>query len=130
MSNKINIQTNNTTLGNYIDRVEVLTEIASGLPEAGSGGSSGGGVETCTVTIIDDGGYGMNMQYTDSNQNLLDVEMPNGAYDVAKNTILVYSVFSGSAIIPDTITYTEVPGYMMSTMYYINATNDFTISVE
>lgn len=43
MSNKTRLQTNNANLQSLINK-------ANTLPEAG-GGSSGGGVETCTVTI-------------------------------------------------------------------------------
>jgi hypothetical protein len=42
MSNKTRLQTNNTNL-------QALINKANTLPDAGSGGSSGGSVETCTV---------------------------------------------------------------------------------
>lgn len=48
MSNKTRLQTNNTNLQALIDK-------ANSLPDADSGGGSGGGsVETCTVRIIAD----------------------------------------------------------------------------
>lgn len=54
MSNKTQLQTNNTALDGYIARINAAKEVAASLPEAGSGGSGGGsgaGVETCTVSI-------------------------------------------------------------------------------
>lgn len=48
MSNKTQLQTNNTTLDDYIARINAAKETAASLPEAGSGGGS---VETCTVTM-------------------------------------------------------------------------------
>lgn len=48
MSNKTQLQTNNTNLASYIDRVTALIDMANGLPEADG---SGGSVETCNVEI-------------------------------------------------------------------------------
>jgi hypothetical protein len=47
MSNKTQLQTNNTALDALITRVNAAKEVAASLPEAGSGGD----VETCTVTL-------------------------------------------------------------------------------
>lgn len=57
MSNKTQLQTNNTNLDTLIARVNAAKNTAASLPEGGSGGSSGGGdgIETCTVTISMDG---------------------------------------------------------------------------
>lgn len=49
MSNKTQLQTNNSTLDALITRVNAAKETAASLPEAG--GSGGGSVETCAVTI-------------------------------------------------------------------------------
>lgn len=49
MSNKTQLQTNNTALDGYIARINAAKEVAAGLPEAG--GSGGGSVETCTGTV-------------------------------------------------------------------------------
>lgn len=51
MSNKTQLQTNNTNLDALITRVNAAKDTAASLPEAGSGGSGGGSVETCTVTV-------------------------------------------------------------------------------
>lgn len=50
MSNKTQLQTNNTNLASYTDRVSALIDVANSLPEAG--GSGGGSVDTCTVNIV------------------------------------------------------------------------------
>lgn len=50
MSNKTQLQTNNTVLDALITRVSAAKDVAASLPEAGSDGS-GGSVETCTVVI-------------------------------------------------------------------------------
>ena len=49
MSNKTQLQTNNTNLASYTDRVTALIDVANGLPEAGG---SSGSVETCNVEVI------------------------------------------------------------------------------
>jgi hypothetical protein len=48
MSNKTQLQTNNTVLDGYIARINAAKDVAAGLPEASGGGSS---IETCTVSI-------------------------------------------------------------------------------
>lgn len=53
MSNKTQLQTNNTALDGYIARINAAKEVAAGLPEAGGGGSGGGSnfyEETFTTT--------------------------------------------------------------------------------
>jgi hypothetical protein len=47
MSNKTQLQTNNTALDALITRVNAAKDTAASLPEAGSGG----GIQTCTVTF-------------------------------------------------------------------------------
>lgn len=47
MSNKTQLQTNNTALDGYIARINAAKEVAASLPDAGGGGS----IETCTVII-------------------------------------------------------------------------------
>jgi hypothetical protein len=53
MSNKTQLQTNNTALDGYIARINAAKEVAAGLPEAGGGGSES--VETCSLIITDPG---------------------------------------------------------------------------
>lgn len=49
MSNKTQLQTNNTALASLTDRVLAAKDTAAALPDAGSGGGSS--VETCTVSV-------------------------------------------------------------------------------
>ena len=55
MSNKTQIQTNNTNLDALITRVNAAKNTAASLPDAG-GGSGGGSVPTYTLTIESDNG--------------------------------------------------------------------------
>lgn len=50
MSNKTQLQTNNTSLEALITRVNTAKNTAASLPEVGSGGS-GTNIDTCSVTI-------------------------------------------------------------------------------
>lgn len=61
MSNKTQLQTNNTNLASYTDRVNALIDMANSLPEAG--GSGGGAVETCTVTFLETEGQEIRVYY-------------------------------------------------------------------
>lgn len=47
MSNKTQLQTNNTALDGYITRINAAKEVAAGLPEAGGGEN----LETCTLQV-------------------------------------------------------------------------------
>lgn len=52
MSNKTQLQTNNTALDALITRVNAAKDTAASLPEAGGGGgSTGSGVETYTLVV-------------------------------------------------------------------------------
>ena len=51
MSNKTQLQTNNTNLDALITRVNTAKNTAASLPEASGGGSSGGGFQTYSVTV-------------------------------------------------------------------------------
>lgn len=50
MSNKTQLQTNNTALDALITRVNAAKDVAASLPEAGGGGGNAN-IEICTVTI-------------------------------------------------------------------------------
>lgn len=52
MSNKTQLQTNNTALDALITRVNAAKDTAASLPEAGGSG----GAETCTVTMVQEWG--------------------------------------------------------------------------
>jgi hypothetical protein len=68
MSNKTQLQTNNTNLQSFIDRINAAKDTAASLPEAGGGGS----LETCTVSLrIDGPTMGDTLvYYTNENQEL------------------------------------------------------------
>ena len=51
MSNKTQLQTNNTALDGYITRINAAKEVAAGLPEAG-GSSGSGNVNTVDMTFV------------------------------------------------------------------------------
>ena len=51
MSNKAQLQTNNTALDGYIARINAAKDVAASLPEAGSGGG-GSGSRTVRVSVI------------------------------------------------------------------------------
>lgn len=51
MSNKTQLQTNNTTLDGYIARINTAKDIAASLPNAGSEGGSGANFKTSIVTL-------------------------------------------------------------------------------
>ena len=53
MSNKTQLQTNNTALDALITRVNAAKDVAASLPEAGESGG-GGDIETCTIKIINE----------------------------------------------------------------------------
>ena len=54
MSNKSQLQTNNTNLDALISRINAAKNTAASLPSAG-GSSGGGSIETCTVDILYEG---------------------------------------------------------------------------
>ena len=63
MSNKTQLQTNNSALDALITRVNAAKDTAASLPEAGSGGGS---VETCTLELT------TNTQLTYVNYSTMD----------------------------------------------------------
>lgn len=66
MSNKTQLQTNNTTLASLTDRVLAAKDTAAALPDAG-----GGSVETCTVKLeTGSGAYGVYYATTITNGNI------------------------------------------------------------
>ena len=104
MSNKTQLQTNNTNLDALIARVNAAKNTAASLPEVGSGGSSGGGLETVIVTFGSTPDPGSTVYYIDSAQTLQTTEIQsNLSINVLKNTILVTADYWGS--MPSSITY-------------------------
>jgi hypothetical protein len=63
MSNKTQLQNNNTALDGYIARINASKEVAAGLPEAGGGGGSAS-YDTCTLQINNPSGCPYQLAYT------------------------------------------------------------------
>lgn len=122
MSNKTQLQTNNTTLDGYIARINAAKDVAASLPEAGG---SGGSVEAWSGVIQSDGPGGMfasalTVYYTDSSMNTKTESISTRTeIEVAANTIVVVS---GSAT-QATSGCTRVGGGMGSYAYQITANN-------
>jgi hypothetical protein len=93
MSNKTQLQTNNTNLDALISRVNAAKDTAASLPEAGSGGSGGGSIETCTITfdniswgcpivivsamVVENGIYQTYTNFSDTGNQLYTITIPN-----------------------------------------------------
>lgn len=88
MSNKTQLQTNNTTLDGYIARINAAKEVAASLPEAG--GSSGGSVETITITCTTLPDPGTVIYYMDETMTLQQKSVgKNAQYTIVKGTIFI-----------------------------------------
>lgn len=85
MSNKTQLQTNNTALDGYIARINAAKDVVASLPEAGGSGK----METCTVTFSNPAGTTI-WYYLDANMIL---QTATGAKTVValKNTIIAYN---------------------------------------
>ena len=83
MSNKTQLQANNTNLDTLITRVNDAKDTAASLPDAGG---SGGGVETCTVNMAGDG-EGM-VNYTSFINGQIDVVCEAFYNGVALNNVV------------------------------------------
>lgn len=108
MSNKTTLQTNNTNLASYTDRVAAMINVANALPEAGSGENTGGGgsdgnVETCTGMIYTDAPVMENSEVIYTNENMQIVTtaadlMIGTTINVAKGTLLCITKWSGRSM--------------------------------
>lgn len=86
MSNKTQLQTNNTALDGYIARINAAKETAASLPDAGSGGSGGG---TISVTVNNSS---MNpVYYWDANGTINNVASYFSQTVNALNGVLFYA---------------------------------------
>lgn len=98
MSNKTQLQTNNTALDGYIARINAAKNTVASLPDAGNGGS-GGEVETVIIDLITENAgssSGPNLPgvedeylvyYVDGNQTLQTTSFPS-TIRVQKNSLL------------------------------------------
>ena len=124
MSNKSRLQTNNTNL-------QALIAKANALPNAGTGGSSGGGsIETCTGTMTFKGIPVPNMAtiyYVDKDLQLRDKLFEDGAtFTCMKNSIIYITDWSSMSIISGNIT--EINYSQLYGAYFV--TGDFTLLYE
>lgn len=88
MSNKTQLQTNNTTLDALITRVNAAKDTAASLPEAGSSG--GGSVETITITCTTLPDPGTVIYYMDETMTLQQKSVSrNAQYTIVKGTIFI-----------------------------------------
>ena len=90
MSNKTQLQTNNTALDGYIARINAAKEVAAGLPEAGGGGSGGG---TISVTVVNNSSSPV--YYWDADKILQTVGIGITHTVNALNGVLYLSIYSG-----------------------------------
>jgi hypothetical protein len=113
MSNKIQLQTNNASLDDYIARINAAKDVAAGLPEAGGGTN----VETCAVTInyvdTDFSGLGSNVSSTiycntlDNSGNIqstvlqsgVDFEFTAGIWGSANASITINNIVKNSILV-------------------------------
>lgn len=112
MSNKTQLQTNNTNLDAIIARVNAAKNTAASLPEAGSGGSGGGSVETCTVTSTATTNN-KSVYYTEGSGNLQNVTMSINevaTFTVLKNTIMYVNNASTVSVSGDCTTLFNTMG--------------------
>lgn len=118
MSNKTQLQTNNTALDGYIARINAAKEVAASLPDAGSGGGedSGSTLETVEFYISNKPwGFSLNKIYGAMTQNGVypasDIFYTTGdmTFYVVKGSVVIMtknssysaSVTTGATIIAD-----------------------------
>lgn len=121
MSNKTQLQTNNTTLDGYIARINAAKDVAAELPEAGSGG--GGSVEACTVEIV---------HMSNTILHLVYIDADTGSYkylqDLNENTTTINCVCNTSITL---ILTNPVAGYSIDNMTnLIPYTSWFTFGLD
>lgn len=125
MSNKTQLQTNNTALDALITRVNAAKDVAASLPEAGSGG--GGGVEGWSGIITPELVFpnSLTVHYTDSCMNTQTKTISSETtIEVAANTI----VFISGNICNATSGCTRLGGGTGSYAYQITS-NNFILTV-
>lgn len=115
----------------YTDLLPELSSVIDGLPDAGSGGGSGGAVETCMVTLNYAGPPLANAEgkicYTDETQTPKETLFTWGdSYKVIKGSMIRLYGDSWSYPISSGTNYTYVISYSSDVVYFI--TGDVTFS--
>ena len=131
MSNKTQLQSNNTALDALIARVNAAKDTAASLPSAG-GGSGGGSIEVCTGKLVAPSGMpgfmnAYTLTCTDSNLNVITHCPPDMdseyTFTVVKNTI----VFTIGGLLTATSGCTKLGGGTGAYAYLITD-NNFVIT--
>lgn len=108
MLNKTQLQTNNTALDGYIARINAAKDVAASLPEAGSGGGSGGGLETVTISVSCTVEPGTEICYIDGSLTYIRTPVVSYTeYNVLKGSILAMLAYPANTL--DKCTY--IDGY-------------------
>ena len=120
MSNKTQLQTNNTALDALIARVNAAKDTAASLPEAG-GGSGDGGITTCVVTLSLSNGA--NANFVDQNLQY-QTGVTSGTVNVVKHSVIVLNTYSSYGVASGSYVELErVPGYAL---YLVTGDCSFT----
>ena len=124
MSNKTQLQTNNTNLDALIARVNAAKDVAASLPEAG-GGSGGGSVEVVTGTITASSPFGVSgaVYYLDENMSVQQKDT-EGTISVVKNSIVF--VLNGGDGVNLAGNYTLLESTIDGKLFYV--TGNFSVS--
>lgn len=103
MSNKTTLQSNNALISQSNTNLQALINTANALPDAGSGGSGGGSVETCTITITPDGMISPDSPtywYTDAEtMTIKSLSTQKATIMVPKNSIIVIVNWTSSSMV-------------------------------
>ena len=128
MSNKTQLQTNNTNLDALITRVNAAKDVAASLPEAG--GESDGNVETCTITFtVSIPGNATICYYTDGNTlELKTTNTNNTTIIIPMNSIVVMTGWN--AMVSANGLYSEIFYDMEYAAYYISGNCSFSYNSE
>ena len=118
MSNKTQLQTNNTNLDALIARVNAAKITVASLPEAGGGEPGGGSLETVTITLSDHlMEPGSMVYYLDSTFSLQSAYLvANMSFTTIKNSILVTTDLTTGHTLPSC---TRLVGNSMCSAYLV-----------
>ena len=101
-----------------------ITALETELEGKASGGSGGGNIETCTLTITSDAGYVDDCWFTIYENNELTVYKPSNIY----TPIIIENYICGSGVYIETTTSYAVPGFTI-TNGTIERINKYSIKI-
>lgn len=112
MSNKTQLQTNNSSLDALITRVNAAKDVAASLPEAGSGS-----IEMVTFSIVEDGPYtSWSGEIAYLNQNGQPQYLYTSPCQVMKNSLV--TVYLGSSTLEGNVTKVVDGVYFITGDFY------------